>query len=1604
MVFGEVPHLVVLQDGVRMQDNHKTKTQLISELRELRARFGVPDEGDSHRENTEIADEQFAALGKRLNRATSPEDAARIILEVAGQLLGWDACTLDLYSQETDTIYPVVNIDTIGGKRGEVSPTRSGSQPTPRMRRALDDGSLLILRDKPFKPEDGSIPFGDPRESASILLVPIWSEARVIGFVSIQSYSPKAYDSGSLATLEALADYCGGAFERFLAEKLQRESEAHLKSIVENMPFAFWARDRDGRCIMQNGHTAAQWGDQIGKFVQDTAPSPEILRRWKENNKRALAGEVVTNEFEITEGEHAGYYFEIVAPIRVDGEVHGILVVNFDITKRKRAEEALRESEAKFRELAQTAASVILIYQDPKLVYVNPFAGEMSGYSAEEQLSMDFWEIMHPDMQEFVKQRGLARLRGEATPGRYEVKIVTKTGQERWLDFSACNIEFQGKPSVLGTALDITERKRAEAELGKSQARLQHVLSSSPAIVYSLRPENDKLVPEWVSESITRLTGYGIVEALGADWWEDHIHPDDRERAKVQQTRLFINDRLVLEYRFQHKDGGYHWLHDELRLLRDDSGRPLEVLGSWTDVTERREAEAALRDSEERFRTVVSSMNDVVFTLDLQHRCSGLFGRWPEGFDLKREDAIGRTPIEILGAKVGGIHEESIARALRGEQVVYEWWAASALGKSYFQSSLSPIRNQIGEITGLVGVGRDITERKHAEESLRESEERYRDLVENAQDIIYTHDLKGNYTSVNKAVEQITGYTQEEALKLNFVQSVAPEYLDTVRQMIAAKLGSQGKTVYDLEIIAKDGTRVTVEVNTRLVLQDDVPIGVTGIARDVTARKRAEGALRESQEQLQAILDNCPAMIFQKDLDGRYLQVNREFENTFNLSADQILGRTDRELFPPDLAAAFGATDRTVLEAERSMEFEETAFYDDGPHAYIVHKFPLRDSGGKVYAVGGISTDITPRKRAEDELLKQKEMLQKIIDNIPVMIRFRDADGRVKLVNREWQRKMGWTLEEVELRDLDILAEAYPDPEYRQQIFEFINEATGEWSDFKTRTRDGRVMDTSWASFRLSDGTLIGVGRDITEQKRAEESLKKQKEILQTIFDHAPVMITFVGADDRIRMVNHEWERTFGWTLDEIRREGLDIFAECYPDPAYRRHVKEFLNKSDGVWVDFKPRVRDGRVIDTSWIRVRLSDGASIGIAQDITERKRAEEKLHQRTAQLSALHEIELEISAESDLARVLELVTRRAGESLNSSHCAVFIRDRERGDLTVAASLESDLKGVRIKEGEGLAGRVVLTGEAQTVENYSLWEGRARVLDGRQFGPRLAVPLKWQHVVIGAITVARDPRGDVFTHEDTYFLEQIAAVSAIAIHQATLFEEVQEAHSRLQVLAHRLIDAQEAERKKLALELHDRIGQALTAVQINLQSLQSGPDGAHRYEESLAIIEDALQQAQDLSLELRPSLLDDLGLVAALRWYVDRLATRSKLLRCFNAELADMRLAPEIETACFRIAQEALTNVVRHAQAATVWVQLKSNDSCLELMIRDDGRGFAVRDIASRTGPNMSLGLEGMRERASAIGGLVHISSDPGQGTEVRVSFPLNGETPSPGIIYEP
>jgi signal transduction histidine kinase len=215
---------------------------------------------------------------------------------------------------------------------------------------------------------------------------------------------------------------------------------------------------------------------------------------------------------------------------------------------------------------------------------------------------------------------------------------------------------------------------------------------------------------------------------------------------------------------------------------------------------------------------------------------------------------------------------------------------------------------------------------------------------------------------------------------------------------------------------------------------------------------------------------------------------------------------------------------------------------------------------------------------------------------------------------------------------------------------------------------------------------------------------------------------------------------------------------------------------------------------------------------------------------------------------------------------------------------------------------------------------------------------------------------------------------------------------------LSQRLIETQEAERRRIARELHDEIGQSLTALKLNMQIIQQSAKAsplAQQLNDSIGSIDRAVEQVRELSLDLRPSLLDDLGLVAALRWYVDREARRAGFMAEVVARPLGLRLPLELETACFRIAQEALTNVVRHAQARQVWVELRQRGTELHQVVRDDGIGFDVCAVRRRVS-DANLGLQGMQERASILGGQIDIQSVPGHGTEVHARFPLSSPRP--------
>ncbi|MBI4000486.1 MAG: PAS domain-containing protein, partial [Nitrospira defluvii] len=395
------------------------------------------------------------------------------------------------------------------------------------------------------------------------------------------------------------------------------------------------------------------------------------------------------------------------------------------------------------------------------------------------------------------------------------------------------------------------------------------------------------------------------------------------------------------------------------------------------DLAARDQAEEALRQGEERFRQFMDHSPAIAWMKDDGGRHVYVNQVFARRFQITPEQWLGRTDFEIFPHEIArqfrehdqailaeGIPREFMEAAPDPDGTLRDWWSF----KFPFQDHAG--KRYVG------GVAIDVTDRKRTEAALKVSEERLRLALEAAQLGVWDWDIRTNVVQWSENVPSVFGLSRDAFARTYeaYLSLVHPQDLDRLLQAISQSLQADAEYKIEHRILWPDGTVHWLACRGD-VLRDagGTPLRMLGTVMDVTARREMELKLSNSEAQLRAILDHSPALIFLKDTAGRYLDVNRQFSLVFNLSRNAILGKTDLELFPPEQAAAFQANDRLVLTAKRPLLFEEVAAYSGDPHTSIVSKFPLLDRDGIVYAVGGVATDITNRKRAEEALALAKD-------------------------------------------------------------------------------------------------------------------------------------------------------------------------------------------------------------------------------------------------------------------------------------------------------------------------------------------------------------------------------------------------------------------------------------------------------------------------------------------------------------------------------------------------------------------------------------------------------------------------------------------------------
>jgi PAS domain S-box-containing protein len=604
---------------------------------------------------------------------------------------------------------------------------------------------------------------------------------------------------------------------------------------------------------------------------------------------------------------------------------------------------------------------------------------------------------------------------------------------------------------------------------------------------------------------------------------------------------------------------------------------------------------------------------------------------------------------------------------------------------------------------------------------------------------------------------------------------------------------------------------------------------------------------------------------------------------------------------------------------------------------------------------------VEARKDAEDRI-------RLVIDSIPVMAWSLRPDGILDFINQPWLDYVGVSFEEalqeptgaMQPGDVSRAMEKWLENMAAGESYEEemrLRRADGKYRWFLIRTvplRDGRGNIVKW----------YGTSTDIEDRKRAEQALRESEERFREVAENIDDVVWLTDPEHKeILYISPAYEKIWGRPRDTLFASVRAWTEALHPEDRERimelRANDHFHEMPDMIYRIIRP---DGslRWIHSREFPVKDVDGRIVrvaGIAEDITERKEAEEKLRR----------------SEGTFKTLFGMVP-----------VGISVLDRQHNIIDANPALEQI---TRLSKEELLNG-------AHRRRTYLNPDGTPKSFD------QLAIELGVTHnrpindVETGIVT----ENGEIVWTQVSVAPLALPDASAVVITQditerKRAAKELERANSQLRFLSRRLFDVQEEERRHLARELHDEIGQTLTAANINLKIIASNVPAvaAGRLEDSIQLLDRLLLQVGQLSLDLRSPLLDELGLVPALRWLVDEQAQRAGLRMTFTANMDSLEIESAVQTACFRVAQEAITNVIRHAGASSVAIKVWRDADRLWLSVRDDGAGFNPTSPQREAIPSSGLGLVSMKERTLLVRGGLEVRSVPRQGTEIRAWFPL-------------
>ncbi|WP_293337854.1 PAS domain S-box protein, partial [Microcoleus sp. CAWBG58] len=1012
-----------------------------------------------------------------------------------------------------------------------------------------------------------------------------------------------------------------------------------------------------------------------------------------------------------------GYYKWIAWTASTFSEEELMYGFGRDVTDRKLVQESLQHSNSILRSVIESTPDVIFVKDiQGRYAIVNSAVAQFLEKSIEAIIGKDDTELFPAE----TAQKIIELDNRIVTTGQYlnYEEIIPKEGEKRTLLTTKCPWkDAEGNIiGVIGVSRDITDRKAIEAALQESNILFENVIESTGDRIFVKDIQGRYLL---VNSQTAGIIGKPKSEIIGKI--DAELFPLEIANVLAENDRRIWQSGIeeTIEEVVKDSEGNILTFLATKSPLRDRSGNITGVVGVARDISDRKQAEAALRRSEERLQLALwgsdSGMwdwNIVTDEMYCNHEYSALLGYEPEEL---QANAIGLSQLVypddllVLNQKLNAYLENSE----NGYAVEHRMLAKSGEFKWILARGKVVERDENNAPVRMIGTISDIGDRKQAEKSLQESEQKYRCLTEATSQIIWDTTGAGEVVTEQTGWSAFTGATYDEIKGWGWLNNIHPDDREYTARMWSEALADRTLFAIEHRLLRHDGEYRYMSVRGIPVLNADGSIREwVGVHADITPARRAEAEMWQQKEFLSSIYDSVDYSIFVLDVgaDGefRYAGWNRAAELLVNISKEEGCGKTPEELFPASTAAFFRQKLRECLLKNRSLSYEEAVSFETHEVYFMTTLTPLRDEFGKICRIVGSATDITERKQAEAQLREQEEFLNSIYNGSNQVIFVVDvgADGELRYAgwNAATEASTGILSADVKGKTPEEVFPPAVAADFRQRYLDCLAADSSIYYENSAELAGVEnwfivtltpLHDASGSIYRI-----IGNSTDITDRKLAEAALQASQHFVERIADTSPnILYVYDEIEQRNVYANREITDLLGYTVAEVQEMGSNLLPTIiHPEDLakFPRYIQQIENAPDGEVVEYEYRVLDRQnswrwLVSRDIVFSRTESGKiqqRLGVAADVTDRKFAEQALAEQLKLSSFTADVGIALTENRTLPETLQNCTNAVVRHLDAAFARIWTLNEEGNvlDLQASAGLYTHIDGAhsRIAVGE--------------------------------------------------------------------------------------------------------------------------------------------------------------------------------------------------------------------------------------------------------------------------------------------------------------------------------